>query len=63
MKIEKRPYDKNKSFVNFRSIKKDQNYQFVINKIKIILSDSNKIKKLDKNKKVIVNYLKKDLNY
>ena len=46
MKIEKRPYDKNKSFVNFRSIKKDENYKLVIDKIKIILSDSNRIQKI-----------------
>ena len=61
MKIEKRPYDKNKSFVNFKSKTKDENYNEVIDKIKTVLSDKNKIRKLDKDKKKIINYLNKDL--
>ncbi len=61
MKIEKKPYDKNKSFVNFKSLKKDENYNEVINKIKVVLYDKNKIKKLNANKKLIVNYLRKNL--
>jgi len=61
MKIEKRPYDKSKSFVNFKSQKKDENYLDSIYKIKNVLEDKFKIKKLDKSKKVIVKYLKKDI--
>ena len=61
MKIEKKPYDKSKSFINFKSLKKDENYKKTIKKIKIVLSDKNKIIKLDSKKKDIVNYLKKDL--
>ena len=61
MKIEKKPYDKNKSFVNFKSLKKDENYLDSIYKIKNVLDDKFKIKKLDKSKKVIVKYLKRDL--
>ena len=61
MKIEKKPYNKNKSIINFKYIKKDQNYFEVLNKIKVILSDKMKIKKLDKNKQIIVSYLKKNL--
>ncbi len=61
MKIEKKPYDKNKSFVNFRSIKRDENYSDSIRKVKIILYDKNKIKSLNNREKTIVKYLKKDL--
>tara|TARA_B100000700_G_C15055420_1_gene862559 strand:- start:588 stop:1748 length:1161 start_codon:yes stop_codon:yes gene_type:complete len=61
MKIEKKPYDKNKSFVNFRSIKRDENYSDSIRKVKIILYDKNKIKSLNNREKIIVKYLKKDL--
>ena len=51
MKIEKKPYDKSKSFINFKSLKKDENYKKTIKKIKIVLSDKNKIIKLDSKKK------------
>ena len=61
MKIEKKPYDKNKSFVNFRSIKRDENYSDSIRKVKIIFFDKNKIKSLNNREKIIVKYLKKDL--
>ncbi len=47
MKIEKKPYDKNKSFVNFKYFKKrNENYLDSIYKIKNVLDDKFKNKKL-----------------
>ena len=64
MKIDKRTptaYDKSHSFLNFKSKQSQDVTSLVLNKIKKVLSNKEKVNELSKKQKEIIKYLKSDL--